>query len=187
MKDLSDEELVEKIRSEDNELYAEIVRRYQQKLYHYLRYLTNRPSEAEDLLQNVFIKAYRNLFGFDTKKKFSSWIYRIAHNEGVSFLKKITRKKQVSLENVDFSPKSEDDSIEDAFIKEEIRERVKQCLDELEAKYREPLVLYYFEDKSYREISDILRVPAKTVGTFIFRGKRLLKTICEKKEGDLLV
>jgi len=184
MKDLSDEELVEKIRSEDNELYAEIVRRYQQKLYHYLRYLTNRPSEAEDLLQNVFIKAYRNLFGFDTKKKFSSWIYRIAHNEGVNFVKKTTRKKQVSLENLEkigFSPESEDDSIEDAFAREEIREKVKECLDELEAKYREPLVLYYFEDKSYREISDILRVPAKTVGTFIFRGKRILKTIFEKK------
>ncbi len=183
-KDLSDEELVEKIRSEDNELYAEIVRRYQQKLYHYLRYLTNRPSEAEDLLQNVFIKAYRNLFGFDTKKKFSSWIYRIAHNEGINFLKKTARKKQISLEsleNIGFSPKSKADSVEDVFIKKEIRERVKQCLDELEARYREPLVLYYFEDKSYREISDILRVPTKTVGTFIFRGKRILKAICEKK------
>jgi len=72
--------------------------------------------------------------------------------------------------------------MEDAFIKEEIREKMKQCLDELEAKYREPLVLYYFEDKSYREISDILRIPAKTVGTFIFRGKRILKTICQKRE-----
>jgi len=190
MKKLSDEELVEKIRSEDNELYVEIVRRYQQKLYHYLRYLTNRPDEVEDLLQNVFIKTYRNLFGFDTKKKFSSWIYRIAHNEGVNFVKKTTRKKQVSLEDLEkigFSPESEDDSIEDAFAREEIREKVKECLDELEAKYREPLVLYYFEDKSYREISDILRIPVKTVGTFIFRGKRLLKTICEKKKGDLLV
>ncbi len=185
MKDLSDEELVEKIRSENNELYAEIVGRYQQKLYRYLRYLTNRPDEAEDLLQDVFIKAYRNLFGFDTKRKFSPWIYRIAHNEGVNFVKRASRGKQVSLDNlekINFSPGNEGDSMEDAFIKEEIREKMKQCLDELEAKYREPLVLYYFEDKSYREISDILRIPVKTVGTFIFRGKRILKTICQKKE-----
>ena len=61
MKDLTDEELVEKIRSENNELYAEIVRRYQQKLYHYLRYLSNRPDEAEDLVQDVFIKRHRTL------------------------------------------------------------------------------------------------------------------------------
>ena len=148
MKNVPDEELVEKIRSENNELYAEIVRRYQQKLYRYLRYLTNRPDEAEDLLQDVIIKVYRNLFGFDTKKKFSSWIYRIAHNEGLNFLKKTARKKQVSLENVDFSPESEDDSIEDAFGKKEMQGMVKECLDGLEAKYREPLVLYYFEDKS---------------------------------------
>ena len=182
MKDLSDEELVEKIRSENNELYAEIVRRYEQKLYRYLRYLTNRPDESEDLLQDVFIKAYRNLFGFDTKRKFSPWIYRIAHNEGVNFVKKTNRRKQVSLENVDFSLGNQGDSVEDVFTKGEIREKVKECLDELEAKYREPLVLYYFEDKSYREISDILRIPVKTVGTFIFRGKRILKTICQKKE-----
>lgn len=182
MKNVPDEELVEKIRSQNNELYAEIVRRYQQKLYRYLRYLTNRPHEAEDLLQDVFIKVYRNLFGFDTKRKFSSWIYRIAHNEGLNFLKKAARKNQVSLENADFSLESEDDSIEDTFSKKEIRGMVKECLDELETKYREPLVLYYFEDKSYREIGDILRIPPKTVGTFIFRGKRILKGICEKKE-----
>jgi len=148
MKDLSDEELVEKIRSENNELYAEIVRRYQQKLYRYLRYLSNRPGEAEDLVQDVFIKAYRNLFGFDTRKKFSSWIYRIAHNEGVNFVKKVSRGKQVSLENlekINFSTGNEGDSMEDVFIKQEIREKMKQCLDELEAKYREPLVLYFFE------------------------------------------
>lgn len=181
-KDLSDEELVEKIRRENNELYVEIVRRYQQKLYRYLRYLTNRPSEAEDLLQDVFIKAYRNLFGFDTKKNFSSWIYRIAHNEGINFVKKTARKKEVSLENIDFSLESPASSVEDALTKEEIRVKVTQCLEDLEAKYREPLVLYYFEDKSYREISDILRIPVKTVGTFIFRGKRILKTIYQKKE-----
>jgi len=187
MKNLSDEELVEKVRKEDSELYREIVKRYQQKLYRYLRYLTNRPSETEDLLQDVFIKTYRNLFNFDGKRKFSSWIYRIAHNEGVNFVKKTARKKQVSLEKIDFSPESEGDSIEDAFAKKEIREKVKQCLDELETKYREPLILYYFEDKSYREISDILRIPVKTVGTFIFRGKRILRAICQKKGGDLIV
>jgi RNA polymerase sigma-70 factor (ECF subfamily) len=190
MKNLSDEELVEKVRKEDSELYAEIVERYQQKLYRYLRYLTDRPSEAEDLLQDVFIKTYRNLFDFDGKRKFSSWIYRIAHNEGVNFIKKTSRRKEIflnNLENIDSALHNQNNAIEDSLAKEEIREKVKQCLDELETKYREPLILYYFEDKSYREISDILRIPAKTVGTFIFRGKRILKAICQKKGGNLIV
>ena len=66
-------------------------------------------------------------------------------------------------------------------IKKEIQRNVKQCLDELEPKYSEPLILYYFEDKSYKEISDILRIPIKTVGTFIFRGKKIMKAICQRK------
>jgi len=97
---LSDEELVRMVRTDDSELYEEIVKRYQDRLYRYLRYLTNQPDASEDILQEVFIKAYRNLFGFNTKKKFSSWIYRIAHNEGVNHLKRTARRKYVSWEEV---------------------------------------------------------------------------------------
>jgi len=190
VKSLSDEELVEKIRGENSELFAEIIERYQQKLYRYLRYLTNRPSEAEDILQDVFIKAYRNLLGFNTKKKFSSWIYRIAHNEGVNFIKKLNRRKEISLQGlgkIDSIPNGKNNSPLDAQVRKEIQEKIKECLDELEAKYREPLILYYFEDKNYREISDILRTSTNTVGTLIFRGKRILKAICQKKGGDLML
>ena len=185
MKNLSDEELVEKIRTEDNELYSEIVERYQQKLYFYLDCLTNHSSEAEDLLQNVFFKAYRNLLGFDSQRRFSTWIYRIAHNEGVNFLKKTNRRKQVSLEHIKETPamkENENDSVLDFLDKKQIKAKMKTCLGRLEAKYRGPLILHYFEEKSYREISDILRIPSKTVGTLIFRGKRTLRTIYDSKE-----
>ncbi len=190
VKSLSDEELVENIRNENSELFAEIIERYQQKLYRYLRYLTNRPSEAEDILQDVFIKAYRNLLDFNTKKKFSAWIYRIAHNEGVNSIKKLNRRKEISLHGsgkIDFVPDGKNSSLLDAQMRKEIQEKVKECLDELETKYREPLILYYLEDKNYREISDILRTSTNTVGTLIFRGKRILKVICQKKGGDLML
>ncbi len=182
---LPDEELVERIRKENSELYVEIVKRYQQKLYRYLAYLIGNSSEAEDLVQNVFTKAYQNLFSFNIKKKFSSWIYRIAHNEGVNFIKKRKREKHISLEDLDFPLVDNTSSMSDNLIKEELQKNVKQSLDTLESKYREPLILYYFEDKSYKEISDILRIPVKTVGTFIFRGKKIMKTIYQKKGANL--
>ena len=181
---LSDERLVEKVRTENGELYREIVRRYQQKLYRYLRYLTNQPDEAEDLVQDVLIKAYRNLFGFDIKRKFSSWVYRIAHNEGLNYVKRVQKRKGVSFEDTSAPVLSDHNSPEDELAREEMRRNVHECLDELEPKYREPLILYYFEDKSYREISDVLRVPIGTVGTLISRGKGILKVICQKKEGN---
>ena len=181
---LSDEQLVQKIRSEDSELYAEIVKRYQQGLYRYLRYLTNQSAEAEDLIQDVFIKAYRNLFGFDIRRKFSSWIYRIAHNEGVNYLKKAARRKDVSLEYLDFTVPAPNDCSENQLTREEIKRKIQKCLGELKPKYRDPLVLYYFEEKSYQEISDILRVPRGTVGTLISRGRSILKAIYQEKGGD---
>ena len=181
---LSDERLVEKVRTENGELYREIVRRYQQKLYRYLRYLTNQPDEAEDLVQDVLIKAYRNLFGFDIKRKSSSWVYRIAHNEGLNYIKRVQKRKGVSFEDRSAPVLSDHNSPEDELAREEMRRNVHECLDELEPKYREPLILYYFEDKSYREISDVLRVPIGTVGTLISRGKGILKVICQKKGGN---
>ncbi|MEA1964058.1 MAG: RNA polymerase sigma factor [Candidatus Aerophobetes bacterium] len=182
--DLSDEELIYKVRTEDSESYAEIVRRYQRGLYRFLRYLTNDPHAAEDLLQDVFIKTYRNLYGFDIKRKFSSWIYRIAHNEGINYVKKSSRRKSISWEDAGVPVMSNHDSPTDKLIKEEMQKRLRKYVSELKPKYREPLILHYFEDKSYQEISDILRIPIGTVGTLISRGKAVLKAVCEEKGGE---
>ena len=77
---LTDEEIVVRVRNGAVAEYAEIVRRYETKLGHYARKFIRDQDELNDVLQEVFIKAYRNLHGFDVSKKFSSWIYRITHN-----------------------------------------------------------------------------------------------------------
>ena len=88
IKKYNDENLVEIVRNKNREFFSEIVTRYQNKIYSYISRLTGNRDEAEDLTQEVFIKVYQNLHGFDVKRKFSSWIYRIAHNESVNFIKK---------------------------------------------------------------------------------------------------
>ncbi|MCX6779835.1 MAG: sigma-70 family RNA polymerase sigma factor, partial [Candidatus Magasanikbacteria bacterium] len=97
----TDEQLVAHIREKDKELYSEIIRRYETKLSHYLRKFFRNPDELEDVLQEVFIKVYRNLYGFDVDKKFSSWIYRITHNEAINHLKKNYRKN-ISLDETEW-------------------------------------------------------------------------------------
>jgi RNA polymerase sigma-70 factor, ECF subfamily len=91
-KDFSDEQLVEEVRSKDQELYSHIVDRYQAKLMRYIKYLIFDEYKAADVVQETFIKAFINLNGFDTRKKFSSWIYRIAHNEAMNSVKKYHRE-----------------------------------------------------------------------------------------------
>lgn len=173
---LSDEKLIEVVRSKDNESYAEVIRRYQAKLLRYATYIVGGDEAGADIVQEGFVKAYQNLNSFDTKKKFSSWIYRIVHNEAINYLKKQNKVKQLN-------PEIEYDSgvnLEEEFIKNEIISHAQNCLEEMDLLYKIPLSLFYLEEKSYEEISDILRIPVGTVGTRINRAKLIMKKICQK-------
>lgn len=184
---IPDEKLVELVRLKNKELYSEIVKRYQDKLLRYVGYLLKNDNDTQDVVQNSFIKTYKNLFKFDVKRKFSSWIYRIVHNEAMNYVK--WKKKEISLEvSNDFSVfLIGDEDIELDFEKKEIKSKVQKCLTVLPVKYKVPLVLFFLEEKSYDEISDILRMPIGTVGTRINRGKLLLRKICNKKGGKQYV
>ncbi len=172
----SDEEIVEKIRLPDQELYSVIIERYQHKLMRYATHLVHDEDGALDIVQSSFIKAYINLQGFDTKKKFSSWIYRIVHNEAINSLKKYRREVKMP-DDFDF-PSDED--ITKEFENKENSIKVEKCLSKIPLLYSEPLSLYYLDEKTYEEISDILRIPMSTVATRISRAKIAMKHICQK-------
>lgn len=175
----TDEELVELVRTKNSEVYSELVERYQNKLFRYVRYLIKDRHKAEDVVQDSFIKAYVNLRGFNTKKKFSSWIYRIAHNEAINTVKKY--KKEVYLTEKGWfkvQPKSSQD-LEKELSSKETAKLVREYLDKLPFRYKEPLTLYYLEEKSYKEISDILRLSIGGVSARISRAKTMLKTITQ--------
>lgn len=165
------------VRSEDQELYGILMKRYEARLLRYINNLVKDEHRSKDILQETFIKAFVNLNGFDPQKKFSSWIYRIAHNETLNCLKK-NRKESPLPEDDDFQS---DEDLERELSQKENRALVAECLAELPLIYSEPLSLYYIEEKSYEEISDILRLPAGTVATRISRAKAAMKKICQKK------
>ena len=173
---LTDEEVAEITRTKDKEAYAEIIKRYQNKLVRYAKYILNDDEKAADVVQESFIKAYINLNSFNSKKKFSSWIYRIVHNQAINLIKK-HKKEMPLLSNIDFDSGV---NIEEEYTKKEMAIMVKECLNEIPVLYKEPLGLHFLEDKSYNEISDILRIPVGTVGTRINRAKILMKKICQK-------
>ncbi len=178
---LTDEQLVVVVRESDKEMYSEIIRRYSSKIGHYLRKFIRNSDELEDVLQNVFIKAYQNLYDFNTNRKFSPWLYRIAHNEALNNLKKY-KKEKFSLDETEWEIADEKinlkDSLDNKFLKEDIEKGLAQMKD----KYREVLILYFFEEKTYEEISEIMRVPVSTVGVLLMRGKEFLKQILKKEK-----
>lgn len=180
----SDEELV-RLTLEHKEYFGELMDRYERKLQRYVARLGVRdPEDQLDVLQEVFLKAYRNLNGFDTSLQFSSWIYRIAHNEAVSWY----RKKQVRPEGhlvgdgdeiLSFLTSAEE-AADVTFDKSVNATVVTEALMEIDSKYREVIILRFFEHKEYEEISDILQIPVGSVGTLLHRGKKQLSAALNK-------
>ena len=179
--DLTDEKLVEKITKNDQELYIHIVERYQGPLIRYVRTIVYEHEAAEDVVQNTFIKAYQNLRSFKLDKKFSSWIYRIAHNEGINYIKKHKREVRPDDETWFDSVPDERLTAEDEVDLKILKSATGSAIAKLEEKYREPLTLFYLEAKSYQEIGEILRIPTATVGTRINRAKKQLKDLIKEK------
>lgn len=177
IENLSDEEIIKKVINLDQDFYSVIINRYQNKLLRYAFNLIRDKNRASDIVQESFIKAFINLKSFNLNKKFSSWIYRIVHNQSINLAKKYN--KEILLEdNWDFES---EENIEENFDKKEIIERVKECLENIPLIYSEVISLYFIEEKNYEEISDILKIPMGTVATRISRGKKIIKKICQKK------
>ena len=172
----TDEELVAQVRTKDKEMYAEIVKRYEPKLLRYATSLLQDRDKAMDVVQETFIKAYINLNGFQTSKSFSSWIYRILHNEAMNALKK--NKREIRLPD-DFDS-ADTESLDHELTTEETIAMVRKCVGRLPVKYAEPIALFYLEEKTYEDISNILRIPAGTVGVRINRAKKIMRRICQE-------
>ncbi len=177
----TDEELVRLVLKNKTEAFDVLAKRYEKKLLRYGRKFLYNYENIEDVVQNVLTKAYVNIRSFDPSRKFSPWIYRIAHNEFINLIKKEKKEPFLFFEtDVIFSFPAKENFLKDIEIKEE-REEIERYLHRLKEKYREPIVLYYFEGKDYQEISDILRIPISTVGTRLKRGRSEIKKLLHEK------
>lgn len=182
----SDEEIAALVQAGDIDFFGVLVHRYKEKMIRYARKFLSDNEDINDIIQEIFIKVYKNIQSFDIKRKFSPWLYRIAHNELVNALKK--RKKNIlPIFEVDtFLPHSfQDNSFGQNIDRQDIQKIINKCLDLLEPKYREPIILYYLEDLSYKEIAEVMRVPISTVGVRIKRAKEMMKSIFKKLEYSL--
>ncbi|MFH0846255.1 MAG: RNA polymerase sigma factor [Patescibacteria group bacterium] len=172
----TDEELVGLVLT-DQDAFLYLVRRYEEKLSRYIARISNLDKDSmEDVLQDVFIKVYKNLNGFDTSLKFSSWIYRITHNEVISNYRKFKNKTtavRFDNEGEEFIKNLADDwDLEKDLNLKDLKKDVFLILEKMDLKYREVLILRFLEEKSYAEISDILKKPEGTIATLLNRAKK---------------
>ena len=177
--DLSDSQIVSLVLKGEKEIYAVLEERYEAKLLRYAMYLLKDHDIASDVVQDTFIKAYVNLFSFHLNKSFSSWIYRILHNEAMNLIKKNKKTStftEMDMDGDEVFVKFSTDKIMDKNL---LKASVRKCMRNIDIKYQEVLALYFFDNLKYDEISDILHIPISTVGVRIKRAKDSLMKVCK--------
>jgi len=182
---VSDEDIIPLL-LKDRNVFVVLVERYAQKLNRYIRRLgIISRQDREDVLQNIFVKTYKNIQGFDMGLSFSAWIYRIAHNEAISFFrsKKVRPEGHLIDDGEEVLLKIFDttDFVEELDKKIEAK-HIGLSIEKLEETYRNIIILRYFEDRDYREISDILKIPEGTVATLLHRAKKKLRDVIESDQ-----
>jgi RNA polymerase sigma-70 factor (ECF subfamily) len=173
----ADAELVRECRAGDPRAFETLVRKYERPVYNLaLRMLKDR-DDAMDVTQTAFVKAYEKLDSYDDKYGFFSWIYRIAINESINVSKRSKRRDEYdSGVTVALAPTQETDHRAGV-----LSDEIEQAIEMLKIDYRMVIVLKHFQDFSYEEIADLLRIPEKTVKSRLFTARQQLKEILDAR------
>jgi RNA polymerase sigma factor (sigma-70 family) len=175
--------LVQKATKGDQKAYSELMDRYRDAIYFMLLKMVNNASDAEDLTIEAFGKAFKNLEQYAPNYAFSTWLFKIATNNCIDFIRK-KKANTVSLDqNDDDSDKAPTDIMasildpEESMIKDQKLKIMRNIVSRLKPRYRKLIELRYFKEYSYEEISEELELPIGTVKAQLFRARELLFNI----------
>lgn len=176
--ELSDEEMV-RMALQNLDYFSCIYQRYGPLLLNYVHRITEvNNDQAEDILQESFIKIWKNLNAYKPDLKLSSWLYRIVHNQVISeWRKDKTKTSQLRLNAKDIVSTIYSDNLLNEDINESNLNSIQKNLEILPDKYKQVLILKFYEKMSYEEISDVLKIPEGTVATRINRAKSALRKL----------
>lgn len=187
---LEDDVLVREAMGGSEHSYEKLVSKYQRALHFHIRKMVKNHEQIEDLVQETFVKAFENLNRYNTDYAFSTWLYRIATNHTIDYL----RKKKLQTLSIDEPVKTKSGEMEmqlpdetartDRDIIRKQRQRmVREAIKGLPKKYRKVIQLRHMEEKSYQEISEVLDKPLGTVKAHIFRAREMLyKKLKDKRD-----
>lgn len=178
----SEQALVKSALGGDQKAYKALFDMYRQAIFHVAVKIVHNQEEANDLVQETFIKAFGSLKTYDCHYRFSTWLYKIAANSSIDYLRKrkidsLSLDKPIPTKDGDIQMEIPDDSYNP---EKDLREReqsfgIEEAINSLPEKYKEVIVMRHKEDRSYEEIAAQLRVPVGTVKARIFRARELLK------------
>lgn len=169
MDDRTDAELVRLALNGDGRAFEMLVTAYERVVYSATYRMVGHPEDARDLTQTVFLKAYRNLGAFDPSHRFFSWIYRIAINESLNFLRQRRPKQELDDTLPSREPGPDDDT-----HGTQVRDVIQSAMQDLSEDYRQVIMLRHFLNRSHEEMSELLGIPEKTVKSRLYSARQLL-------------
>ena len=174
-KGLSEKQILEAVKKGDKESYGVIVKKYMQSAYYIALGFVHNQQDALDVSQDAFIRAFRKIKMFDTRKPFFPWFYRLMRNLCIDHLKRKRRAKEIPLDDVRILSAEEEDK--------ELKKTLWKGIEELPLEQREVIILRYFRQLSYAEIAELTGKPLGTVMSSLYYAKKRLKGIVGKYLG----
>lgn len=171
---------IEKVKNGDCDAFAPLIERYKLLVYRLIYRMVGNRDDTEDLVQEVFIKAYRNMHRFKNGMPFYPWLARIATNHTINFLKREPRNRIDPLETVEGSLVGNRDDPVDMTRLKTLKERITEAMNRLPCDYRTVLVLRVEQELSYAEIGKTLRIPPGTVMSRLARARQRLREIFQE-------
>ncbi|PWA11939.1 RNA polymerase subunit sigma-70 [Pueribacillus theae] len=173
---------IQEVLAGNKQAYAHIINKYKNQLYATILRMTKHPQDAQDLVQEAFIKVYQQLGKYDETGKFSSWIYRVAINHCMDeFRKKRYKVKQVEINEGHILHSNHPEVI---FLKKEKSRQLERLLSSLPQEERMIILLRYVNELSYSDISELIDVPLSTVRNKLHRAKKKMRDAINREGGD---
>ena len=193
--------LVQRCLGGDKQAFDVLMERYSQRLGGIISRLTQKPQDTEDILQETFVRAYQKLPQYRQEGPFAAWLYRIALNQARNHRQQAWVRRVVSLQGYQEQKKRDragngepepsvrsteagTNPIEDLVLRREKNGHIQQALDQLPEKFRLPLLLHYFDDRTGEEIAQILGIPPGTVWSRLHSGLGKLRSLLEPYFGS---
>lgn len=183
--------LVDRAKGGDQQAFKELFEKYKQPLYYHILKMVHRSDVVEDLQQEVFLKAFDNIYSYNSGFAFSTWLYRITTNHTIDYLRK-KRLKTMSIDDpiktkdgeVGIDVPDEDAESDDLVMQKQRSAIIKQALESLPEKYRMVIQYRHMEELSYQEIADLMDLPLGTIKAHIFRAREMLYKYLKDRQGS---
>ena len=182
MRNLSDQEIIESIRKGNDTDYSIIVDRYKNKAFSMLKRMLKNEFDAEEVLQDCFLKAFKSLSSFKGESKFSTWFYRIVYNTALTKLSSKKRMTETQMSSVEDHFNLESEYVSDEIEKKDVNQLIHDTISKLPERYSAIITMFYLNEMNIEEISEVMQITVSNVKVMLHRSRNALRDLIIKSK-----